>query len=126
MKINPAEILEDKLFVDTVPILEALLSAWENSGNEAMLCALDTALCVARGKETGSEVSPGSRSGQDFTFDSDKSFGSSESTDESRLSPEEIEDLMAAIKGEPPRHGHHWKEFDIDQGDELGDDSTRH
>jgi hypothetical protein len=44
-------ILDDKaLVVDTVAALEMVLATYEDSGNEALLQALDLALCLARGK----------------------------------------------------------------------------
>jgi len=49
LEIDITAILEDKLVVDTVPLLEHLAQAWqENTDEPAMISALETALCLAR------------------------------------------------------------------------------
>ena len=49
LEIDIAPVLEDKLVVDTVTLLEHLAQAWQENTNEApMISALETALCLAR------------------------------------------------------------------------------
>jgi hypothetical protein len=49
LEIDVAPILEDKLVVDTVTLLEHLAQAWQENTDEApMISALETALCLAR------------------------------------------------------------------------------
>jgi hypothetical protein len=49
LEIDIAPILEDKLAVDTVSLLEHLAQAWQENTDEApMISALETALCLAR------------------------------------------------------------------------------
>src|SRR5262245_60553402 len=53
MKMNLSELLEDRLVVEPVDLLEALVAEYEERNDEAMLCALDTALCLAQAKAGG-------------------------------------------------------------------------
>jgi hypothetical protein len=52
LEIDVAPMLEDRLVVSTVTVLEHLALAWqENTDEAAMISALDTALCLARDLE---------------------------------------------------------------------------
>ena len=49
LEIDIAPILEDKLVVDTVTLLEQLAQAWQENTDEApTISALENALCLAR------------------------------------------------------------------------------
>ena len=55
LEIDVAPILENKLVVDTVTLLEHLALAWQEDTDEsAMISALETALCLARDLERNS------------------------------------------------------------------------
>jgi hypothetical protein len=56
LEIDLALILEDKLVVDTVTVLEHLVQAWENTDADAMISALQTALYLAQVSEADGET----------------------------------------------------------------------
>jgi hypothetical protein len=56
LEIDLAPILEDKLVVDTVTVLEHLVQAWETTDADAMISALQTALYLAQVSEGDGET----------------------------------------------------------------------